>query len=161
MIGLDDKKSCKLALSPCERIQGEFAHTADLAQGQFEPTVDAKGALYGRRRLHRMQMRHPTVGYYGVVELWIVLHRARPQRIEARVDAEIIGGLVGIVADNRRFVNLRQFGLGLAHVVGRDGRHRVLEFTLGQVVTAASGSGQIKNQLSVKFAVHGLEILDG
>jgi hypothetical protein len=49
-----------------------------------------------------------------LVELRIVLHSTRAQRIEARINTEVIVRHVGVMANHSKFVTLGKNGLALA-----------------------------------------------
>ena len=161
MIGVDYHQTGQLAVGTGKRIEGEFLHAADFAESSLQRPVDFERALDRRGRLGRMKARDDRVGGEGVAEFGVIFHRTRPQGIEACVDAEVVGGLVGVVAGDRRFVHLGQSGSLATHKCGREMQHGIGPGAAGQVGSAPSTARMFEYEFGIKAAVHGSEVFDG
>jgi hypothetical protein len=72
----------------------------DLAQRALEVPHELQGALRAARILQRMQPGVSGQRRDALVQARVVLHRARPERIEAGVQVEVALGEVDVVTDD-------------------------------------------------------------
>ena len=91
VVAANHHQAGELAVSAGEGVERKFAHAADFAKGLLESPVSLQGALHCRSRRERMESGKSAVRGDLLVEFRIILHSARPQRIEAGVDTEVIG----------------------------------------------------------------------
>ena len=91
MICLDHQQSGQLAVGAGKGIEGELGHAADLAEGALQLPIDGKSALRRGSRLHRVERGDRARGRKSVVDLGVIFHSARPERVESCVDTEVVG----------------------------------------------------------------------
>ena len=144
---LDDHQARQLAMSTGEGLQRESMQARQLAQRAAEQRADGLSTAHGLGGLQRVEVLELRQGRHLLVELRVVLHRARPQRIEAVVHTEVVGRQVSIVAHHRHLVALGQLGvLCTPHA----GRHLVAaKAVLGQRIAATALLRELKYQVSV------------
>ena len=118
--GLGQQHAGQLAVRPGAGLQRDVRQPGDLAQRPLEVPHQLQRALRVRRALQRMQPRVPGQRRDALVQARVVLHRARPQRIEARIEVEVPLRQVHVVAHDLRLAHLRQpRRLGAAEAVGQ------------------------------------------
>ena len=110
MVCADGHQARQLAVSAGKRVEGELAHPPDFAQRILEVPVHLKVAL-SSLTYSGMHRGEAGVRRHLLVDLGVVFHRARPQRVESGVHAEIVGRHVVVVAHYGKLVSLRQIGL--------------------------------------------------
>ena len=79
----------KLALRARHRRQRHAAHAGDFLQHFLQFEQDLQDALPRRFRRERMPVEQLGQHRVLVTRLRVVLHRARPERVEVRVDGEV------------------------------------------------------------------------
>ena len=133
-------------------LEREMCQAGEGTERLLQESDQCQRTLHGGLGLQRVQVLELWQGSYLLIELGVVLHRTRPQRIEARIDAEVTVREVGIMAHHRQFVALRQLCiLGTAH----RGRYLVTAETVrGQTVAFAPLAGALKNQAAIQFMIH-------
>ncbi len=90
-----------------------------------------------------------------LIDLRVILHGARPQRIETGVDAEVVVAHIGVMPNHSGFIHLGQFGsLRTDKMIRkfRSGRTAVV----GHYGSTSSLTRKLKNQFAVIFSVHNL-----
>ena len=112
VVGADDHQSRQLAVSPGEGVEGELSHARQGAERLLQAAIDAERTLHGGGRLQRMERGEGGQGCYLLVDDGVVFHRAAAKRVEAVVDAEVVGTVVGVVSDDGELVTLGQLGIG-------------------------------------------------
>ena len=102
--GARQEHARQLAVRPGARLQRDVRQAGDLAQRALQVVHQLQRALRALRRLQRVQPR--VTGERGdpLVQPRVVLHRARPERVEARVEIEVATRELDVVTD--------QLGLG-------------------------------------------------
>ena len=113
MICLDDHKSGQLSMCTSIRIERKARKTGNLGQRTLYLVINLQAALHIFHRGGRMAIETGE-GTEFLVELRIVLHSTRAQRIEARINTEVIVRHVGVMANHSKFVTLGKNGLALA-----------------------------------------------
>ena len=96
-------------------------------------------------RGERMERREAGQACGPLVDLGVVLHRARAERVEPRVDRVVELREVDVVADDLGLVELRQRRRRRAAVRGRDPVERVLR-RMRDLVAAAAGPGALEQR---------------
>ncbi len=97
--------------SPCAPAAGwsvAAAHAADLGEHPLELPQQLERALRQRVGRERVQRREARQARRPLVDLGVVLHGARAERVEAAVDRVVEVRQVDEVADDLRLVELRQ-----------------------------------------------------
>jgi hypothetical protein len=120
----------KLALRPCARLERDVWEAGDLAERVLEAPHELERALRVARILERVKPR--VAGQPGdpLVQLGVVLHRARAERVEAGVEIEVPLGQAVVVAHDLGLGDLGQAGrLGAPGVR----REQLVERSLGHV----------------------------
>ena len=88
-IRLHHQDPAQLALRPRRRHEAHRIHARDLRQRGLKLEQDAQRPLNRLARLVRVHMRVTGKSRDVLVHLRVVLHRARPKGVEARVDAVV------------------------------------------------------------------------
>ena len=111
----------QLTLRACRRLQRHGVEPADLGEDLLQAPHQLERTLGRVLLLQRMEVREPRQSRDDLVDARVVLHRARAERIEAGVDAEVPRRQLGEVANELRLGDLGQARrLGAAKAV----RHR-------------------------------------
>ena len=108
VVGADHEDPGQLALGARRRLERHRPHAADLGQGLLELPQQLERALGGLVGGERMEVGEARQAGRPLVELRVELHRARAERIEARVDRVVELRQVDVVADDLGLVELRQ-----------------------------------------------------
>ena len=108
VIRLDEQQAGKLAVRACGGLERERVHTGHFAKQLSRFIQQLQRALRRLLRLERMEPRKARQRRKGFIDLGVVLHRARAQRIEAVVHAVDAVRQRGIVPDKLIFAHLRQ-----------------------------------------------------
>ncbi len=145
----------KLALRARHRRQRHAAHAGHFLQHLLQFEQDLQDALPCRFRRERMPVEQLGQHRVLVTRLRVVLHRARPERVEVRVDGEVELRQAREVTHRLQFRHLgQQRRAGTAQRCRNrrlDGHLRVLR------VGAAAGRGVLEYQLFMHgFACPGL-----
>ena len=98
----------ELALGPGARLKRDERQARYLAQGLLEAPHQLERALGVARVLERVQARVARQARDPLVQLGVVLHRARAERVEAGVEIEVPLGQAVVVADDLGLWDLRQ-----------------------------------------------------
>ena len=106
-VGPDQHHAGQFALGSGRRLHGEGVQPGDLAEVILHPLDDFQAALDGIRRGQGVGGRKSREGGHLLVDLGIVLHGARAERIKPDVDAIVLLGQAGEVADQ---LDLRDLG---------------------------------------------------
>ena len=88
-VGANRQQSGELAVSPRGGLQRDRVQPDDLGQRLREGPEHLEEALHGVERLVRVHVRESRQARRPLVQSRVVLHRARAERIEAGVDAEV------------------------------------------------------------------------
>ncbi len=154
VVGAGQQHAGQLAVGAGAGLQRDVRQTADLAQRALEVPHQLQRALGPLRALERVQAGVAGQRRDALVQARVVLHRARAQRVEARVQVEVALGQLHVVAHDLGLGDLGQAGaLGAAETIGQqpvDLRHvqlggderaapgrALLEDGLGHAVTAS------------------------
>ena len=123
MIGTDGHQSGKFAVCAGEWVKGEFSHSADFAERALQMPVKCEVPLrvVARSGVH---VGKPWVGGHLLVDFRVIFHGARPERVETRVDAKVVGRHIVVVAHHGQFVGFGEVERSLAQAVGGDFRRR-------------------------------------
>ena len=141
--GADDEAAGQLALRAGDRLQRDLVETGDLAQHLLQLAHQLQGALDGAGVLVGVDVGEPRQAGHDLVDLRVVLHRARPQGVHADVDGVVLLGEAGVVTDD---VDLADLGPveALADHPLRQGRLRHVRF--GKAHAAPPRLAQFKDQ---------------
>ena len=101
--GTRQQHSGELAVRSRRRLQGDVREPGDLRQRLLQAPHQLERALRVRRILERVQARVAGQRRDPLVQLRVVLHRARPERVEACVEIEVALRQPVVVADDLRF----------------------------------------------------------
>ena len=130
VVGAREQDARELAVRARARLQRDVRQPRDLGERVLELPHQPQRALGAARRLRRVQARVPRQRRDALVQLGVVLHRARAERIEARVEVEVALREPVVVADDLGLGDLRQpRRLGAAHARGQE----LVERALGDV----------------------------
>ena len=129
-------------------LKRDLGQAGDLGQIDAEVEQQLQDALHVFDRLIRMQMSQTRQGRRSLVDLRIVFHRARAERIEVPVDAEQPPGQPGEVANQIQLADLRQIGGLAGQEFSRDDRRSIhgLDVQLRQADRTGSGNGLLEQK---------------
>ena len=100
-VGAHQQQPGQLALAAGRRLEADRVEAGDLAQDLLQRATRARARPAQRRpRLSGCRSRKPGSADEPLVDARVVLHRARAERIEARVDAEVARRERGEVAQH-------------------------------------------------------------
>jgi hypothetical protein len=89
-------------MSPCRRLEGDPRHAGDPLQALPHLPQEGKRPLTLLVGEEGVEIGEPGMAREVLVELGVVLHRARAQRVEPRVHPVVHPGEGGVVADEFR-----------------------------------------------------------
>ncbi len=135
----------ELALAARRRLEADRVEPRHLAQDLLQLPFELERALHGFVVGERVQVAEAGQRRDALVHARVVLHRARAQRVEARVDPEVARRERREVAQHLRLGELRQARRRRAGELGRDGRNRQLRARHRE--PAASRAGLLVDQL--------------
>jgi hypothetical protein len=115
-----EHQACDLALRAGGRLERDAVESGDLGQDLLEPPHELEGALRAALFLERVQVAEARQSDDALVDARVVLHRAGAQRVEAGVDAEVLGRELGEVAQELRLGQLGQARRLIAGELSRD-----------------------------------------
>jgi len=143
--GAHQHQAGELSLGARRRLQRHGREPCDLGEDLLELPHELERALRTLVLLQRVQVAEAGQPDDTLVDAGVVLHRARPERVEARVDPEVAVGERGEVADDLVLGDLGEPRRRFAQELRRNLRH-------GQVVRrhaagAAPGLGLLVDQL--------------
>ena len=124
----------KLAVGAGRGLKADVRQPADLGQRPLQPPHQLERALRALRRLQRVQPRVAGQRGDALVQARVVLHRARPERVEAGVEVEVATREPVVVADDLRLRDLGQLRRARSQQVRR---HQLLR---GRSGTSSAGS---------------------
>ncbi len=130
VVGAGQEQAGQLAVRARRRLQRHVRQPGDLRQRALQAPHQVERALGVLGVLKRVEPRVPGQGGHALVQLRVVLHRARPERVEALVQVEVLRGERGVVAHDLGLGHLGQLRGPLAH---ERGRQHVLHRHLGHV----------------------------
>ena len=164
----DEHEAGQLALRAGGRLERDGVEARHLGEDLLQAPLELERALDAVLLLQRMDLREAGEHHQPLVDARVVLHRARAERIEARVDAEVARRQLGEVADELELGHLRQARrLGAAEFL-RHLRHRQplgardrrgaparLRLLVDQLHRATSASTSARRSISsgVRFSV--------
>ena len=138
-----------LPLRPRRRLKTDRRHPGNLGERLFEILEQSQVSLRQFIRQIGMRRREPFESRDPLIQLRIVLHRTRAERIHPEVDRVVPGRNPGEMANDVDFADFRQAGkvifppiLGREKLVDRLG----LDVECRQVVSNAPRSGPLKDQ---------------
>jgi hypothetical protein len=118
VVGAGQQHPRELAVRAGARLERDVRQPGDLAERALELPHQAQRALRALRMLQRVQARVARQRGDALVQLRVVLHRARAERVEARVQVEVALGEAVVVADDLGLGDLGQLRrLGTAEAV--------------------------------------------
>ena len=137
----------QLAVGARRRLQRDVGQPGDRGQAVLEAPHQLQRALRLPRVLEGVEPGVPVERGDALVELGVVLHRARAQRVEARVEVEVALGQAVVMAHD---LGLGDLGKTSSLVLGaaQTGRDEIVERMLGHVERrghegAAAGLGAL------------------
>jgi len=130
----------QLALGSRGRLEGDGVEAGHFGEDLLEAPHELQRTLRAVLLLQRVQVAEAGQRHDPLVHPWVVLHRARAERIEARVDPEGPVGQPGEVTDE---LGLRQLGQARRARAGELGRH----FGDRQVVRRERGGATARARL--------------
>ena len=130
VVGAGEQHAGQLAVGARGRLQGHVRQPRDLAQRVLQPPHQLERALRPVRVLERVQPGVARQRRDPLVQLRVVLHRARAERVEAGVEVEVALGQAVVVAHDLGLGHLGQARrLGASEL----GRQQLVERALGDV----------------------------
>ena len=105
-----EQQAGQLPVRARARLQRDVREARDLREIRLEAPHELEGALRIGRLLERVQPGVPGQRRHPLVDLRVVLHRARAERVEARVEVEVLLREVVVVPDDLGLGHLRQRG---------------------------------------------------
>src|SRR5581483_8592102 len=84
-----EEQARELALSPCRGLEADRVETGDLTEDLCEAPLELERTLDVVFVGERVQIAETREADEPLVDAGVVLHRARPEWIEPRVDAEV------------------------------------------------------------------------
>ena len=131
----DHHQPGELALRAGCRVQRDAIHAAHLGEPAFQPPHELEGALNELFRHVGVKVCEASQARRPLVDLGVVLHRARPQRVHPRVDREVLLAQANVMANRvglgdlwkhggklSRHITERALGIDFGQIVGREGR---------------------------------------
>ena len=120
VVGAGEQHAGELAVRAGARLEADVREARDLAQRLLELVHQLQRALGALGVLRRVQAGVAGQRGDALVQLRVVLHRARAERVEAGVEVEVALGEPVVVADDLRLGDLGELGrLGAAEVLGQ------------------------------------------
>jgi hypothetical protein len=138
----DEQQAGELAVRAGRRLERHAIHAAHLGQHALQLPHELERSLRIVFRRVGMKTAEPRQTGDVLVDLRIVLHRARPQRIEALVDAEVAVRQPRVVTHDVEFADLRQRRWGIAQLGFGDERVKWLGRHVGIGVGSADAPGR-------------------
>ena len=118
VVGAGEQHAGELAVRAGGRLQRDVRQAGDLAQRALQLVHQLQRALGALGVLQRVQARVAGQRRDALVQLRVVLHRARAERVEAGVEVEVALREPVVVADDLRLGDLRQLRrLGAAELL--------------------------------------------
>ncbi len=114
VVGAAQQHPGQLAVRAGAGLQRHVRQAADLRQGALQVPHQLERPLGAARRLEGVQARVAGQGGDPLVQLRVVLHRARAQRVEAGVEVEVALAEPVVVAHDLGLGHLGQLGRRLA-----------------------------------------------
>ncbi len=108
MIGAHDQHPGQFAVRPGRRLECDGRKAADLFQPILQRVHQRQVALDGLDGLQGVCVQEAWQAAGVFVDLGVVLHRARTQRVKAAVHAVVEGAQVHVVPDHVHFGQLGQ-----------------------------------------------------
>ncbi len=108
VIGLDHEDAGELSLGAGRGLEAGPVHAGYLEQPLLQLVQELEDPLHVRLGLVGVKLGEAGERRHLVVDLGVVLHGARPQRIEAGVDAVVEMGQAGVVAHHLRLGDFGQ-----------------------------------------------------
>ena len=108
VVGAGQQHARELAVRAGARLQRDVRQAGDLAQRLLELPHQLQRALGALRALRRVQARVARQRGDALVQLRVVLHRARAERVEAGVEVEVALREPVVVAHDLRLGDLGQ-----------------------------------------------------
>ena len=163
VVGAYDHESGQLAVGAGEGVEGELAEAADFAQRALQAPVGLEGTLGVDGVGCRVEAREAGHRGDSLVDFRVIFHCARAQRIEAAVDAEVVGRHACVVAHYCRLVDLGEVERGgAAQCFGECRSCRGVG--VGKTQGRAARARELEDELAVYLSVHGrsvgLEVFD-
>ena len=128
--GARQQHARQLAVRPGARLQRDVRQAGDLAQRALQVVHQLQRALRALRRLQRVQPRVAGQRSDPLVQPRVVLHRARPERVEARVEVEVAARELDVVAHQ---LGLGDLGQARGRVTAQRRRQQLGGLDLGHV----------------------------
>jgi len=122
--------SGQFAMRSGRGLEAHVRQAADLRERALEQPHHLERSLRPGGGLHRVQAGMSRDRRDTLVELRVVLHRARPERVEARVQVEVAPRDAVVVAHDLRLAHLRQ---GRGRAAQQMAGNQLLERALGHV----------------------------
>ena len=158
VVGARQQHARELAVRAGARLQRDVREAGDLAQRLLELPHQLQRALGALGRLRRVQARVAGQRGDALVQLRVVLHRARAERVEAGVEVEVALREPVVVAHDLRLGDLGQLRrLGAAEVV-REQVVLVRDVELGRHERAPALLGLLEDRDRVVALHRGLEL---
>ena len=102
VVGARQQQARELAVRPGRGLQRDVWQPGDLRQGALQVPHQLQRALRALGVLQRVQTRVSGQRGDALVQARVVLHRARAERVEARVQVEVALGEADVVAHDLR-----------------------------------------------------------
>ena len=147
VVGVDHQDARELALRAGGGLQRHAIHARHFLQPLFEFIHQTQRALRERLALQGVRGRRARVPRHLLVDLGVVLHRARPQWIKAAVHAVVLAGEARVVPNDVHLAELGERGCrrasrGLRH----GGCGRCGDIQGRQAIASAAGGAFLEQQ---------------
>ena len=106
VIVVDGHQTRQFSMGARIGLEGEVSQSREGTERLFQEGHQCLGSRDRMGGLRRMEVLELRQGCHLLVDLRIVLHRTGAERIEARIDTEVIIREVRVVAHHREFVAL-------------------------------------------------------
>ena len=155
VVGADDHQARQLAVGAGVGVDGKLGQPRQFGEDASRLIVEAQGALQVGIAGGGVGLRESRQRRHLLVDFGVVFHRATAQRVEARIDAEVVVRHVGVVACHRLFVRLGQRRRCGALQLG--GNRRVVRGpgVCRKAVTPTALFREFEYQFAVISVVHG------
>ena len=151
MIVVNRHQTCQFTMSASIGFKGKMSQPRQFAERLFQERRQGQCTFCCASRLRWMQVLELWQCSHFLINLRVVLHRTRAERIEPCIHAEVVVGEVGIVAHHCQFITLGQLSI---RCTTHGCRNLVITIViLRQTIAFASLFREFENQIPIQFLV--------